>query len=137
MDGTKTNEMEETTTKPSNRPAKPIYTFPNLPTEVCNCFANSVAEWNKTPPDQRVRDDIFRNSNWVLKCALKRCGLTAPLGEPGYRGNSSKCLVWKQEYRLPIASGGPAVSCTLVSYCAKFQECPDGFDENVLAVKSN
>jgi len=53
----------------------------NYPDALCACLNTEVTWWNR----QRCisRDDLCRNSNWSLKCLLRRCGYGITWGTPG------------------------------------------------------
>lgn len=117
------------TTGSSGPPPKTsiIYTYKELDNSTCSCLKNSCSDWNATPSDQRVRTwpGVFpRNSNWVLKCIFKSCGVARGGPKPyGWDSTSSKCLKWRDRY-IPDGCNPPRRS----PYCAEYQECPDGFN---------
>ena len=78
----------------------------SLTPDQCACLEGSKAAWDAVPADQKIRDDINRNSNWVAKCILKRCRITINWG-------------W---FMTPTGWNGTRPDCE--------QECPDGFNPN-------
>jgi hypothetical protein len=98
----------------------------NLNEDACQCLANSCGDWNRTPADQRERTCRYcpRNSNWVLKCIFKSCGVTFGGPKPyGWGSNTGKCEEWGCRY-YPDGFNPPRP----IEYCAKYKECPDGFN---------
>jgi RHS repeat-associated protein len=91
----------------------------SYPSSVCECLLGRIQSWNqrKVP-----RCNTCQNSNWSLKCALNKCGLTVNWGSRpvplGY--NCKVCADYGAFY------GGPA--CPAPSSCCKKwidAPCPD------------
>jgi RHS repeat-associated protein len=77
IDGTSDNDAEESGNRPPPDHSRVVGRFENVPEEKCSCLGDSVQPWNDSPVNQRTRtcSACPRNSNWVMKCLLKRCAM--------------------------------------------------------------
>jgi len=98
-------------------PGVSVFPFKELPVSYCECLFASVDPWNA---QKYPRDHGYYNSNWNLKCLLKKCQLTANWGTvPAPIGYDTKyCVRWS----------GPAPSCHNrpgCRVCLELKDCPD------------
>jgi len=116
----------------SGNPFRPndISVFSLSPAE-CACLLTSKEAWATVPLRERRRDDINRNSNWVAKCLLKRCGIKFDWGwrydlKPvGWDGNTGICL---RERRVAGHISNFGYEHPDRFECCEYQECPTGFN---------
>jgi len=100
-------------------PNDPIGPFTDLDPSRCECIFGNMKPWN----DRKVpRQNECANSNWNMKCALKKCNLAVNWGsQPSPTGYDCKeCVRWSP----PGYSAPGAFAC---GYCAEEREkpCPD------------
>jgi RHS repeat-associated protein len=116
--GGNSNRRDLTTPPDSDDPIGP---YQNLNPSVCACLFSNIKSWN----DRHVpRKNECENSNWNLKCALKKCSINIDWGgqNPPTGYNCSRCLQWSHPSSpigVPVGSSG---GC-----CVKYGEvpCPD------------
>ncbi len=124
IDGTRGNDVEVIDDPRMPRPSD-IEARTRISGKNCACLINSGIGWGGTPSDQRSRNHITRNSNWVLKCVMKKCSMGVNWGRwidtpVGWDGDSTKCSKYGYVYS---ASG----NCPTRG-CVAWQECPDGYN---------
>jgi len=94
----------------------------------CLCLLGSASEWNA---NRYPRDHLRRNSNWTLKCALKRCGIPNPFKqgtEPtGYESNYDVRITRCVTVRVPVEPMEPSLGYEEVTVPTELEckECPD------------
>jgi RHS repeat-associated protein len=98
----------------------------SLPDDKCACLRSSMASWNAL---NVPRDDLTNNSNWSLRCLLRKCGLSVgfsnsdsfPEGSVGQQIPGPQGVQMPQGWNTGYNGTKPACGPPLTN-------CPPAFD---------